>query len=145
MNFLRNFLTDATQATEAAQQATSSFMDMVDMLDMLMLVMLLGFGVYALYTAFRLNKEQMLMPNRVLYPGDCKPEDCVEVGEFIDFILPRVIILGAALLVMGIALGLNMFLFKIDSLWIDISMMVLPLGVFVWYIISQRKAAKLFW
>ena len=63
----------------------------------------------------------------------------------IDFIIPRAIILGSALLLMGILLGLNIFLFKLDAMWVDIVMMVLPIGVFAWYIVSQRKAAKLFW
>lgn len=142
MNFLRIFLTETTQA---AEEAAGSMDGMVDMLDTLMFVMLVGFGLYALYSAFRLHKEQMLLPNKILYPGDCKPEDCVDEGEFIDFILPRAVILGACLLVMGIVLGLNMFLFKLEALWIDIAMMVVPIAVFAWYILAQRKAAKRYW
>ena len=110
-----------------------------------MLIMLIGFGAYALYSVFRLHREQMLQPNRILYPGDCKPEDCVKVGEFIDFIIPRGAILGGALFLMGVLWALNMYVFKLDNSIIDIVKMALPLAVFAWYIYAQRKAAKLFW
>ncbi len=145
MTFLRFFLTGATEASETTEQAAGSLDGMVDMLDILMLVMLVGVGIYALYSAFRLHREQLLIPNKFLYPGDCKPEDCLDPGEFIDFILPRVIILGASLLVMGIGLGLNTYVFEIDSVWIDIAMIVVPISVFAWYVFMQRKAAKLYW
>ena len=141
MNFLRIFLTE----TQSAGGLQGAMMGMVDAMDILMLVLLIGFGAYALYTALRLNREQMLFANKILYPGECKPEDCADEGGFIDFIIPRAIILGSALLLMGILLGLNIFLFKLDAMWVDIVMMVLPIGVFSWYIVSQRKAAKLFW
>ena len=146
MNFLRIFLnTDATTPVENIPGDAQTLTGVTDMLDVLMLIMLVGFGVFALYSAFRLYREQMLMPNRILYPGDCKPEDCVQVGEFIDFIVPRAALLGAMLLVMGVALALNMYVFELDNLWIDISRMALPLAAFAWYVFAQRKAAKLFW
>lgn len=146
MNFLRIFLTEAPpETTQAGGGLQSAMLDMVDTMDLLMLVLLLGFGAYILYTVFRLNREQMLFANKILYPGDCSPDACVDEGGFIDFIIPRAAILGGALLLMGILLGLNMLLFKLDALWLDIVMMVVPVGVFAWYIIIQRKAAKLFW
>ena len=145
MHFLRTFLTEAPPAGQSENGLLGAMMGMVDTMDLLMLVLLLGFGIYTLYAVIRLNKEQMLFANKVLYPGDCKPEDCADEGGFIDFILPRAGILGGALLLMGVLLGLNSFLFKLDALWVDIVMMVLPIGVFAWYIAMQRKAAKLFW
>ena len=146
MELIRNFLTTAaTEAAEAAQETAGTFDGMIDMLDIFMLVMLLGFGLYGIYSAIRLWKEQMLFPNKFLYPGDCKPEECADEGGFIDYIIPRLSVLSVALLIMGIALGLNSYVFKFQSMWIDIATMVLPVGALVWYIICQRKAAKLFW
>ena len=145
MNFLRIFLAEATQPPQSGSGLQSAMLGMVDTMDILMLVLLLGFGAYILYTVFRLNKEQMLFDSKILYPGDCRPEDCTDEGGFIDFIIPRAAILGIALVLMGVLLGLNMLLIKLDALWLDIVMMVVPVSVFAWYIVIQRKAAKLFW
>lgn len=144
MNRLGIFLSETAETVQSGAQG-QSLDGMVDMLDTLLVVMMIAVGIYAIYSAIRLYREQMLFPNKFLYPGDCKPEDCLDPGCFIDYIFPRLLILGAALLIMGILLGLNSYLFKIDALWIDISMMVVPVSIFVWYMLCQRKAAKSFW
>lgn len=146
MNFLKIFLTEATEAaTEAAAQQGGALDGMVDMLDTLMLIMLFGFGIYGLYSAIRLRKEQLLFPNKFLYPGNCDPAACLDAGEFIDYITPRALILSVALILLGGLLALNSFVLHIDSWIIDLAMIVLPLAVIVWYCIVQRKAAKNFW
>ncbi len=146
MNFLKIFLTEATEAaTEAAAQQGGALDGMIDMLDTLMLIMLFGFGIYGLYSAIRLRKEQLLFPNKFLYPGNCDPAACLDPGEFIDYIIPRALILGVALILLGGLLALNSFVLHIDSWIIDLCMIVLPLAVIVWYCIVQRKAAKNFW
>ena len=146
MNFLKIFLTEATEAaTEAAAQQGGALDGMIDMLDTLMLIMLFGFGIYGLYSAIRLRKEQLLFPNKFLYPGNCDPAACLDAGEFIDYITPRALILSVALILLGGLLALNSFVMHIDSWIIDLAMIVLPLAVIVWYCIVQRKAAKNFW
>lgn len=146
MSFLKIFLTEATEAaTEAAAQQGGALDGMVDMLDTLMLIMLFGFGIYGLYSAIRLRKEQLLFPNKFLYPGNCDPAACLDAGEFIDYITPRALILSVALILLGGLLALNSFVLHIDSWIIDLAMIVLPLAVIVWYCIVQRKAAKNFW
>ena len=146
MNFLKIFLTEATEAaTEAAAQQGGALDGMIDMLDTLMLIMLFGFGIYGLYSAIRLRREQLLFPNKFLYPGNCDPAACLDPGEFIDYIIPRALILGVALILLGGLLALNSFVLHIDSWIIDLCMIVLPLAVIVWYCIVQRKAAKNFW
>lgn len=142
MSFLKIFL---TEATEAAAQQGGTLDGMIDMLDSLMLIMLFGFGIYGLYSAIRLRKEQLLFPNKFLYPGNCDPAACLDPGEFIDFIIPRALILSVALILLGGLLALNSFVLHIDSWIIDLAMIVLPLAVIVWYCIVQRKAAKNFW
>ncbi len=143
MNLFRLFLTEAS--TEAQSDLSGGMDSMVDMLDMLMLIMLLGFGIYAIYSAIRLYKEQLLFPSKVLYPGNCPPEDCVLEGEFIDFMVPRALTFGIALFLMGVAMGLNMYVFEINALWVDLCSIVLPVGAIIVYVVMQRKAAKLFW
>ncbi len=146
MNFLKIFLTEATEAaTEAEAQQGGALDGMIDMLDTLMLIMLFGFGIYGLYSAIRLRKEQLLFPNKFLYPGNCDPAACLDAGEFIDYITPRALILSVALILLGGLLALNSFVLHIDSWIIDLAMIVLPLAVIVWYCIVQRKAAKNFW
>ena len=142
MNFLKIFL---TEATEAATQQGGTLDGMVDMLDSLMLIMLFGFGIYGLYSAIRLRKEQLLFPNKFLYPGNCDPAACLDPGEFIDFIIPRALILSVALILLGGLLALNSFVLHIDSWLIDLGMIVMPVGVIVWYCFVQRKAAKNYW
>ena len=142
MSFLKIFL---TEATEAAAQQGGTLDGTIDMLDSLMLIMLFGFGIYGLYSAIRLRKEQLLFPNKFLYPGNCDPAACLDPGEFIDFIIPRALILSVALILLGGLLSLNSFVLHIDSWLIDLGMIVMPVAVIVWYCFVQRKAAKNFW
>ena len=146
MSFLKIFLTGATEAaTEAAAQQGNPLAGMVDMLDMLMLLMLFGFGIYGLYSAIRLRKEQMLFPNKFLYPGNCDPAACLDPGEFIDYIIPRALILSVALILLGGLFALNVFALHINSWIIDLCMIVMPVAVIIWYCVVQRKAAKNYW
>ena len=132
-------------ATEAAEEAASFSMNPVEMLDMVMVVMLLGCGVYALYSALKLKKLCYLFPNNFLYPGDCKPEACVDASGFIVYITPRLILLGIGMVLIGGLFLLNMLVFKEDSLWINLASVIVPQALLAWYVIAQRKAAKRFW
>ena len=71
------------------------------MLNVMLVVMLGWAGVYAVYTAIRLNREYMLFPNRFLYPANCPPEACTDVTGFIAFQLPRLWILGILCLLLA--------------------------------------------
>ncbi len=132
-------------ATEAAESTAANPMDMVQMLDVLMVVMLLGCGVYALYSALKLKKLCYLFPNGLLYPGNCKPEDCTDAPSFILYIVPRAVLLGIGMIIIGGLFLLNMLVFKIDALWVNLLSIVLPLALFAWYVVAQRKAGKRFW
>lgn len=143
-NLLLEAATEAVTeaATDAAQQPQT---DLTSMLDLILLGILAVCGVYALYAVIRLHRQYMLFPNNILYPGDCPPAECKDVLGFIDYMTPLLITLGASMLVLAAAFGLNMFVFKLESIWISVAELVLPMGLFVWYIIAQRKAAKRFW
>lgn len=143
MEIFRNFL---TAAAETGEQTEGIRMDgLLNGMDMILLVMLFGFGIFALYTAIRLRREQLLFPSKILYPGDCAPEDCADPGGYIDFITPRLILLSVAFLLMGIAMALVIYVFKLSNSWTELATVVLPIAGLAWYIICQRKAAKLFW
>lgn len=138
--------TTATEAATQAQQAAAAGGDGLNsMLNMLLLAMMLGVGIYCIYTFIRLRKQCELFPNKFLYPGNCRPEECVDVDGFINYILPRMLIFGIAMLLCGGAYGLLEMVWKINHIAINIGSMVLPLAIFGWYIYVQRKAANLFW
>lgn len=137
--------TVAETVSQTTQQAAASGDEMGNMLSLLLLVMMLGCAIYCIYTFIRLRKECYLFPNKFLYPGNCKPEECVDVGGFIDYILPRILLFGVALFLCGVAYGMLDLVWKVNHIAVNIGSMVVPLALFGWYIYAQRKAAKLFW
>ena len=124
-------------------------------LEVIILVILVGFGGYAVYTGIQLKRRGYLFDNRILYPGNCKKEDCTDEYGFVDFMTPRMFICGGLSLVLGIFSGLVFFadklpegMKKVFALPAWFTTYVLPflgLGIFVWYIIIQTKASKRFW
>ncbi len=114
----------------------------------LMLVGMLGWaGIYAVYTAIKLNREYYLFPNRFLYPANCSPDACTDVTGFISFILPRLWILGILCLALA-ALMTVVDLMQIFVLPYWISTYLLPFSgfaVFAWYISVNARSAKRFW
>lgn len=112
-----------------------------------MVAMLGGIGLYALYTAIRLAATYTLFPNKILYPGSHRPEDCVNPLGFIDYVLPRLWILA------GVSIVLTVFLVLINLLHILqvpnwVSRYALPiagLSVLVWYIVVNYRSAKKYW
>ena len=120
---------------------------MDNMLQILLLVMLGGSGVYALYSVIRLQKEQLLFPNKFLYPSNCKPDDCTDVSGFIEFITPRILVFGIVCILLTIGMAISWFagLFTLP-MWLDnIVLPALGIGVFIWYMVVQNKVYKLFW
>lgn len=135
----------ATTATEENANAGGFFNDMGGMLTIILLIMLIGSGVYALYTYIRLHRTCMLFPNKFLYPGGCTADKCVDEDGFIEYIEPRLLLLGIAMILCGIVYGAYSMVWKKSFLWADILTVMIPAGVFVWYMVVQRKAAKNFW
>ncbi len=136
----------ATAATEVAPTTGANpYAGMGDMLSMILLLMLFGSGIYALYTYFRLHKTCMLFPNKFLYPGGCAPETCVDVDGFIDYIEPRLLLLGIAMILCGAAYLTYSLALRATNTLVDIATILVPAGIFVWYMFVQRKASKEFW
>lgn len=147
MKFLFPLLTAETiaETTEAAQTTQSSLTSMAETLDIVMLALLAFCGIYSIYTCIRLRRECMLFPNKILYPGNCRPEDCIDVDGFMDFILPRLLITGLLMLACAVAYGVCAIALKMDNVVLDVASMVVPVGILVLYAVIQRKAYKLYW
>ena len=114
----------------------------------LMMIGMVGWaGIYAVYTAIRLNREYCLFPNRFLYPANCPPDACQDVRGFISFMLPRLWILGLLCLAIAVLMGLsNLAHVLVLPDWL--STYVLPFAgfaVFAWYISVTARTAKRFW
>ena len=127
-------------------EATNAPMDLASTLELVLLALLFWSGGYGLITVIRLRKSYMLFPNKFLYPGNCTMDTCIDEGGFIDYILPRLTILSVIMLILGVFFFLVFFVFTQWESWLtDVLSMFLPVGVYVWYMLAQRKAAALFW
>ena len=116
-------------------------------LNLAMTVMLGGAGIYAIYTAIRLQRDYELFENRILYPANCPRRDCKDVVGFIDFITPRLWVMGALCLILAVFMVLSK-LAGLISLpeWADLYLLpLLGVGVFVWYISVNSRCAKKYW
>ena len=81
-------------------------------LDVLVTILLVGAGGYALAACIRLKREQALFENKILYPSQCTPENCLDPEGYIAYIVPRMSLFGAVCVVFGIAV-LVMSLLKV--------------------------------
>ena len=142
--FFTVFSGASTAVTEEGGSA-SLFGDMGGMLTVFLFFMLFGSGIYALYTYVRLRRTCMLFPNKFLYPGNCTAETCVDEDGFIDYIEPRLLLFGIAMLLCGIGYTVYSLVLKASIYWVDIAAVLVPVGIYVWYIFVQRKASKEFW
>lgn len=119
----------------------------------MILLMLVGSGGYALYTYFRLRKSWGFFDNKFLLPGNCPPEECLDPEGFLEYIHPRLLILGvlccvAAILCVPVMLPDVAELIGLGGTLYTVINYVVPLmgfGVFVWYMFCQNRAAKRFW
>ena len=111
-----------------------------------LIVMLVGCAAYALYSAIRLRVTCELVDNKFIYPGNCKPADCLDALGFIDYIFPRCVIFSVVMLVLAVVYTLLSYVVKLSGLiYFDLAMIVLPVLAFVWFMYVQRKAAREFW
>ena len=100
---LTRLLENAANAADAAQTGSNGadLTQLTNILDWVMIVLLPAVALYLFYTVFRLRRDRVLFDNKLLYPGGCTKDDCIDPDGFIDYILPRLIIIGAAFLLCG--------------------------------------------
>ena len=76
---------------------------------------------------------------------DCTKDDCIDPDGFIDYILPRLIIIGAAFLLCGAFTALVVFIPAMDTLVCNILEIVFPIAAIAWYSFVSRHAAREYW
>ena len=111
-----------------------------------LIVMLVGCAAYALYSAIRLRVTCELVDNKFIYPGNCKPADCLDALGFIDYIFPRCVIFSVVMLVLAVVYTLLSYVVKLSGMvYFELAMIVLPVLAFIWFMYVQRKAAREVW
>lgn len=118
----------------------------ITLIAVLLVTLLFGAGGYVLFTAIKLKTKACLFPNKILYPANCPPAECTDPVGFMSFMIPRLFILGAVCIVAGILCCLNEFVGLGLPEWLSRNVMpFVGVPVFIWFIIAQNKASKLFW
>lgn len=125
----------------------------MDIFSLMLLVLLIGCGIYCIATWLRLRKEWRLFDNKIMLPGNCSVKDCVNEDGFLEYMAPKMLIFGISLVVLGLLYlpgilydsGLDLGLPKLALRILDIALPVLSITDFIWFIVAQRKASKLFW
>ena len=87
---LTRLLETAANAADAAQSGSNGtdLTQLTNILDWFMIVLLPAVALYLFYTVFRLRRDRVLFDNKLLYPGGCTKDDCLDPDGFIDYILP---------------------------------------------------------
>ena len=141
---LTRLLETAANAADAAQSGSNGA-DLTQLTNILDWVMIVLLPAVAFYTVFRLRRDRVLFDNKLLYPGGCTKDDCLDPDGFIDYILPRLIIIGAAFLLCGAFTALVVFIPAMDTLVCNILEIVFPIAAIAWYSFVSRHAAREYW
>ncbi|MBO4418751.1 MAG: hypothetical protein J5789_02875 [Oscillospiraceae bacterium] len=119
-----------------------------NLLVLLMTAMLVWVSVNVLISTIRINRTYELVPNRFIYPANCKPELCQDPAGFIRFMTPRLIgfgVLGLLLSVFFVVNEMTGLLAALPAWFSEGAALFLFVPLFVWYVIFINKAAKRFW
>ncbi len=111
-----------------------------------LLIMLVGVGIYSIYLTFKLKRKGYLFNSRLLYPGNCSPAECTDEVGFMTYIIPRLTILGVVCLISAAIIAVDTYIGLGLPAWV--SGYIIPfigIPVFIWYMVVQNKASKLFW
>ncbi len=117
-------------------------------------IITIGGGIYCLYSLIKMKMAGKLIPNQLLVPKNAKPEDCLDEELYIQYISPRILVLGILLLLGG---GIQMVVDHLDlaaklfpaveniNLYVNEGCVALCLAGLVWYMVCWNKALKTFW
>ena len=117
-------------------------------------IITLGFGVYAIFTWFKL-RDGLLFDNSLLIPKERTIAECRDAAGYIAYIRPRTLVAGIFIFLSGV-LGLaDSYLGTMQNwaqangslgLFVELLVLILiPLAFIVWYGVCLMKAQKKHW
>ena len=104
----------------------------------------IGCGVYMLYTWYKLKLAGRLFPNALLIPKDKSPKSCADPEGYIRYILPKTLITGILITLLGIVRLVNEYA-QFFGLVVSEIVICLDLDVIAWYGVCYSKSVKLYW
>ncbi|MDO4484169.1 MAG: hypothetical protein Q4C54_06995 [Clostridia bacterium] len=110
------------------------------MVDQMMTVIFLLCGIYCVVLFFLKGNENIMKKSKFLYPTGCAPEKCRSLPEYLNQLMPKVLLLGIGLVVFGAA-GL---VFRSGTL-AALLLLILPLALLFWFVAAQKKLAAQYW
>lgn len=131
-----------TQA--AATVSTSGAESMTDMMDILLMITFIAGGIYCIYTFITQRGKAMVPENKIICPSNSDPSKCRHPKEFMQYMLPRTLVLGIGLVIFGLIFVIERSVGGYHP-WLAVLLMVLPLSLLAWFVVAQRKAVKLYW
>ncbi|MBS6396526.1 MAG: hypothetical protein KH452_05185 [Clostridiales bacterium] len=102
-------------------------------------LIVLGFGFYALYGAYVLQREGKIVRTFLVFK-DTDIEQCRDLQGYANCMAPKLWALGGIMVVYGIISLLNTYVVEISSLFM--AMMAVFLLALFWYGMEVRKAMK---
>lgn len=111
--------------------------------DVIVMLAFLLFGLYCLYTAYRLHSTKELFDNGLLYPGKCDKESCQNPEGFMEYMKPRLVILGSVLVLTAVYFILTGYV--AFPLAVRIAVGVMVGGALLWAVVFYRIAFQRFW
>ena len=109
----------------------------------LMDLIVLGCGVYILYAYYLLVVKNEIKQG-VLVPQKTDTKKCKDFEGYKKFMAPKVLIFGISACASG-GLGLFQDYVAPVNAYLDFGLFVVFFAVMVWFLMSTKKAEKLFW
>lgn len=109
----------------------------------LMDIIVLGCGLYVLYAYYLLMAKNEIKSG-VLISQKVNPKKCRDFEGYRKFIGPKVLALGLSAVISG-GIGLYQDYVGPVSRYLYMGFFVLFFAIMIWFVVSIRRAEKLFW
>ena len=101
-------------------------------------------GVYILYSYVKLRMVGRLFPSSLLIPNGRQPKDCLDEEGYIRYIRPRLLVIGVAITVLGLAMLADGTFYQLSQ-GLAMGLIGLALAFLVWYGVCSARANRRFW
>ena len=115
--------------------------DMTGMMDELQILLQVGIGIYAIYLYIKHRGSDQIPKSQLLLAKDIDPNKCTDQAAYMNYLLPKTLVLGILLLVLS-AIPIYKMVSGQMPLWLELSSFIAPFIVLVWFAIAYRKGLK---